>query len=132
MPKHEQQFLDRQGTQILWNKVKTLTSKNISYESRTAEEWNQDIYYQSQANVLYIYRDYKQVDGIKVSAMKIGDGTSYLIDLPFIGESISQRLENHIADTISHITDQERDFWNNKVTAFSDSVDNENLILSKN
>lgn len=132
MPKHEQQFLDRQGTQILWNKVKTLTSKNISYESRTAEEWNQDIYYQSQANVLYIYRDYKQVDGIKVSAMKIGDGTSYLIDLPFIGEGISQRLENHIADTISHITDQERDFWNNKVTALEDSVDNENLILSKN
>jgi len=33
---------------------------------------------------------------------------------------------------MAHITNQERDFWNNKVTAYEDTVDNENLILSKN
>lgn len=132
MPAHEQEFLDRQGTQILWNKVKNLVNKKLSYKSRTAAEWNQDRDYQSEINVIYIYREYKQINGVKVSAIKIGDGTSYLIDLPFVGEEFSQRLENHIADTVAHITNQERDFWNNKVTVYEDTVDNENLILSKN
>lgn len=132
MPAHEQQFLDKQGTRLLWSKIKALTNKNVSCESRTAQEWNQDIYYQSQANVLYIYKNYKQVDGKMVSAIKIGDGTSYLIDLPFIGDDLAKRLQEHITNSIVHITEQERNFWNIKVTAYKDTVDQENLILSKN
>lgn len=32
----------------------------------------------------YMYSDYYTIDGVKVPAMKIGDGESYLADLPFL------------------------------------------------
>ena len=129
MPSYE--FLDKQGTLILWNKIKSLIGKKIAYESRTAAEWNNDTYYQSEENVLYIYRDYKQINGKKIAAMKIGDGTSYLIDLPFIDQELSQQINNHMMDPVSHITNQEREFWNNKITV-SDVVNQETLVLSRN
>lgn len=124
-------FLDKQGVVFLWPKVKELVNTKISYESRTLQQWNADRNYKSQRNVLYIYRDFKQVDGKSLFNLKMGDGTSYLIDLPFLLDDVSSQLNDHINDSIRHITQQERDFWNNKVTAYPDVLDQENLILSK-
>ena len=75
---------------------------------------------------LYVYSDYKQVDNQDVAGIKAGDGTSYLIDMPFLDKP----LDEHIADTVKHITSEERTFWNNKVRCFVDPENEENLVFS--
>ena len=80
----------------------TIASK-IYYD--TTEMWNSQNTLVAQKGCIYIYKDYRQVvhdDGsiTTIPSMKIGDGTSYLIDLPF-------------ADGI---TQEDREFWNNKVS----------------
>ena len=64
--------------------------------------------------------------------IKIGDGCAYLIDNPFITSSVEQLLQSHIADTFKHITEQERDVWNNKVRCYISSEDNENIVFTTN
>jgi hypothetical protein len=66
-----------------------------------------------------------------IAGLKIGDGTSYLIDLPFVTDKMASILLNHIGDNSAHLTDAEREFWNNKITCYLDHNDLENLILSK-
>jgi len=92
----------------------------------TTEFWNSRPQLVARKGYLYIYSNYKQIDGENVPGMKAGDGTSYLIDMPFIDKP----LDIHIADTISHITSEERTFWNNKVRCFVDPEDEEILVFS--
>jgi hypothetical protein len=47
--------------------------------------------------------------------MKVGDGTTYIMDLPFV--------------VSNDITEADIEAWNNKVSAKMDSADGENLIL---
>ena len=44
---------------------------------------------------------------------------------------IDEIYREHILNTYIHVTQAEKEFWNNKVTAFIDPIDNENLVLSK-
>lgn len=92
----------------------------------TTEYWNSHPQLLSKEGYLYIYTDYKQVDNEDVPGMKVGDGTSYLIDMPFMDAP----LDAHIADSVKHITDTERAFWNDKVRCFIDPEDGENLVFS--
>ena len=69
---------------------------------------------------MYIYSDYKVIekDGeeIYLPGIKIGDGKAFLIDIPFLNsaqDSNNQFIE-HINDMSRHITEAERQFWNNK------------------
>lgn len=78
------------------------TSK-IYYD--TTEMWNSQNKLVAKKGCIYIYNDYQTItnkDGSTtiVPSMKIGDGTSYLIDLPFI----------------DNITQEDLDSWNNKVS----------------
>lgn len=80
----------------------TIASK-IYYD--TTEMWNSQNKLVAQKGCIYIYKDYQTIpneDGTTttIPSMKVGDGTSYLIDLPFVDS----------------ITQEERDFWNNKVS----------------
>jgi hypothetical protein len=66
--------------------------------------------------------------------LKIGDGTSYLIDLPFVNETSSNSnfeeiLMNHINNNTVHISPEDRLFWNNKLNLF---LSDENLIFNRN
>lgn len=92
--------------------------------------WNAEPELIGQLNHIYIYTDYLQRDDKTYPGIKIGDGNAYLIDSPFINEGV-QALYDHIDDTHVHITEDERDFWNNKITCYLNSEDQENLILSK-
>ena len=92
----------------------------------TSEYWNSHPQLISKKGYLYVYSDYKQVDGQDVAGIKAGDGTSYLIDMPFIDKP----LDAHIADTIKHITNEERAFWNNKVRCFIDPENEKNLVFT--
>ena len=92
----------------------------------TTEYWNSHSQMIAKKGYLYVYSDYKQVDNQDVAGIKAGDGTSYLIDMPFLDKP----LDEHIADTVKHITSEERTFWNNKVRCFVDPENEENLVFS--
>ena len=91
----------------------------------------------SERGAIYIYSDYwsGEVDGTTqfIPAIRIGDGTSYLIDLPFTvaneAAALAEALSNHIRDTTVHVTQAQKDFWNSKYSAYVD--DDESLIFSK-
>lgn len=94
----------------------------------TKEEWNSQRDLIGKENVVYVYSNqYTNPDGEPVPAFKVGDGMAYLIDLPF-NDDIMMR---HINDRNIHVTQAEKNFWNNKVTAFIDPSDLNNLVLSK-
>jgi len=94
--------------------------------------YNTTVYWNSRPSLIakqgciYVYSDYKQSEGVDIPGIKIGDGTSYLIDMPFTDKP----LDDHIADTIRHVTSAERTFWNSKVRCFVDPNDEENIIFT--
>ena len=93
----------------------------------TTENWNHDKWIIGKKGCLYIYSDYKQNEkGQDIAGIKVGDGMGYLIDAPFIDEL----LYDHVKDKIIHITQQEREFWNNKVRCYIDSGNNEHIIFT--
>lgn len=89
----------------------------------TTENWAQcmDI---SEKNTIYVYTDYdKDSDGYDIAAFKVGDGTSYIVDLPFTDVLIRE----HINNTDIHVTAEEKEFWNNKNRSYAYG---ETLILT--
>ena len=113
-----------------------LDTESVSCYYQSAEEWGEDTSLISQQNVFYVYTDHQTVekDGelISIPGLKIGDGQSYVVDLPFITDYISESLLNHTNNSTVHITQQEREFWNNKVTCYLDYEDDEHVIFDKN
>lgn len=94
----------------------------------TADYWGARAQTIPEENLIIIYTDGGQLSsGIKTPRIKIGDGTSYLVDLPFIDDILNE----HINNTDVHITNAERTSWNNKITS-NDIVINETLILTRN
>ena len=128
-------YLDPDGVAFLWRKLKNNLNNRLIYQSKKKQEWDSDISKISQKNVLYIYSDYKtiQKDGqqILLPGIKIGDGKSYLIDIPFLNDTnneIEQMVLDHINNDVIHIQSGERDFWNNKLNY---SLDKQNLTLNR-
>lgn len=102
----------------------------------TEENWNIARTMIAERRVIYVYSNHRYIDDghgnqYPVPSIKIGDGTSYLIDLPFVNQEVEIELATHINNQIIHITQQEREFWNNKVTCYMDDINTENLIFSK-
>ena len=99
----------------------------------TTENWDNDLLYIPEKGLIIVYSDKGVIirDGqtINVAGVKIGDGTSYLIDLPFIGDELGAILEDHIQDTNIHVTLEEKQFWNNKLNF---ELVEETLILNRN
>ena len=94
-------------------------------EFGTTAQWNARPTLVGQAHTLYVYTDHS-VDshGNNVAGIKAGDGSAYLIDLPFTDAVTTE----HMADTDIHITASERTFWNNKVRAYYAA--SEQLVLT--
>lgn len=93
----------------------------------TTATWNSQPQLISAQGFIYIYSDYRQNEqGQNVPAMKVGDGNAYLIDMPFSDEL----LYEHLADNIRHITQQEREFWNNKVRCFTSDIQDDVLVFT--
>ena len=83
----------------------------------TTEEWNAQRELVSMRNTIYIYTDYATQDETNIPGMKIGDGDSYLIDLPFINmdlQGVEEALQEHVLDFDHHVTPEEKEFWNSK------------------
>lgn len=95
----------------------------------STEYWNNHRDIVAKRGYIYIYSDY-QVDsyGRTVAGFKVGDGTSYLIDMPFT----DSLFVDHINDHTIHITNAERLFWNNKVRCYIDPYNRRKLVFTTN
>lgn len=112
--------------------LQQLGLQNIYYN--TKDYWNSQPNLVAQEGAIYIYSDYYMTyeDGspVYVPALKIGDGTSYLIDMPVTSDTISDLLLDHINDAVIHVTNDDKTFWNNKSSAYFDPAASETLVLS--
>lgn len=82
-------------------------------------EWAQDKTRIAQKGVIYVYSDYAKTSDaagaeIDVPGFKVGDGTSYLIDLPFAQGSINEEIRQHIANQKIHVSDADRERWDDE------------------
>lgn len=133
MPK----YLDSSGVAYLWKKLKNNLNNKIVYYSKKKSEWDADRDTIAEKDALYIYSDYKtiQKDGkqLLVPGLKIGDGVSYLIDIPFVNNLNSEfedLLLDHINNKVIHVSAYDREFWDNKLNLDLELQD-ENLILNR-
>lgn len=99
--------------------------------SDTTENWNKKASLISELNTIYVYVDHQtKIDEegkeIWIPGIKIGDGKAYLIDLPFSDELMIA----HINDLGIHVTPEEKEFWNNKVRTYMDTVEGEQLVFT--
>ena len=107
---------------------------NVHYDTKAA--WDMQPQLVAERAEIYVYSDKATLyDGVGnpyfVPGIKVGDGTSYLIDMPFIADEVIFALAQHVNNTTVHITQAERIFWNNKVSGFADPEHDGKLVLSK-
>ena len=95
----------------------------------TTANWNDQPTLLSSIGHIYVYSDYMIIGGTNIPGIKIGDGQTYLIDMPFVSGN-EDLLNAHINNTDVHITQAERAFWNNKNRAYINENDQETLILT--
>ena len=103
--------------------------------SNKKEVWDAVPSLVSSKNIIYVYLDafnYTSSDGneVVVPGVKIGDGSAYLIDLPFLSDDLREVIEKHIGDQTIHVTQNEKNAWNNKVSII-EPISDENLIFIK-
>lgn len=96
----------------------------------TTEHWNQQVDLITMNGHIYLYTDYSVVDGVEIPGIKIGDGNSYLIDMPFI-DSGAEAIYDHVQDDDMHVTPEEKLFWNNKVTCYMSQGQEGNIVFTK-
>lgn len=107
---------------------------NLYYDTKA--NWTAQTSLVSEYAAIYVYSDYATIyddvgNPTYVAGVKIGDGTSYVVDLPFITDEMTSLLLQHIGNGAIHLTNAEREFWNNKISCYLDLSNAENLILSK-
>jgi hypothetical protein len=110
-----------------------LVYKQPNIEYGTTEYWNNKTGYRPEKGHIIVYSDYS-VDsqtGMYIPNLKIADGTTFVQDLPFCMNYVEQLLQDHMADTVSHVTEEDRQFWDNKINC-EDTVVNETLIINRN
>lgn len=87
----------------------------IRLKHDTTEHWNSTSNFAPLKGEIIIYDDYEIVDGKNIPNIKIGDGLAYVQDLPFVDSGIRDQLIAHINNQGIHVTQEEKDFWNNKI-----------------
>lgn len=90
----------------------------IHYE--TTATWNSMTEYVALRGHIYVYSDYTtRVNDnntiTKIPAIKVGDGTSYLVDLPFTVVGDTEKFVEHIANAQIHVSTDDRESWDSKV-----------------
>ena len=97
----------------------------------TTAYWNAQPQFVAENGHVYVYSDYTSIDEENVPAIKIGDGTSLLINLPFVSGNNTE-LSEHIANAVRHITAEERILWNGKQDELTagENITIENNVIS--
>ena len=98
----------------------------------TVERWSHRTTYIPKKGEIVIYSDRRVVSGVPYPGIKVGDGSAYVVDLPFLGddsnEMILDLLYEHISDANIHLVRDEREVWNDKVSC---RIDGEKLIFER-
>jgi len=122
-------YLNEPGLRLYDTLIKGYVDGKVPVLYNTTTGWNSQPSLVSAQGFLYVYTDYKKnAQNQDIAGIKFGDGQAYLIDLPFIDEM----LYEHLNDNIKHITQQEREFWNNKVRCYADPNNPDSLIFTTN
>ena len=113
-----------------------LAQQAVSIEVNTSQYWSGQAGRQiSKQGTFYVYSDgYLAEDGVTyIPRIKLGDGSSYIMDLPFLDQGLLNMIVNHINDGEVHITQTERLFWNNKLNVDDNQqIVNNSLIFNRN
>lgn len=124
--------------------IQTQFSGRVRMKIDTTENWQKAVDFIPLKGEIIVYSDYatKEVDGqiINIPNFKVGDGLAYGIDLPFVNDDLRDAFSAHISNMNIHVTPAEKDFWNNKVRCYIETVeddegylvDGENLIFTTN
>jgi hypothetical protein len=124
--------------------IQTQFSGRVRMKIDTTENWQKAVDFIPLKGEIIVYSDYatKEVDGqiINIPNYKVGDGLAYGIDLPFVNDDLRDAFSAHVFNTDVHVTPAEKDFWNNKVRCYIETVeddegylvDGENLIFTTN
>lgn len=124
------QFLNYTGLSRYTELIKSYISQNAGHIfCNTTAYWNAQTTTPSTEGAIYIYTDHDIDDsGNDIPGLKVGDGNAYIPDLPFI----DYKYDQHLADTVSHITAAERTAWNGKVRCYVDNTNTELLVFTTN
>lgn len=122
-------YVDQNGLALYDALLKAYIDDREKVRYGTTDYWNDMPQLIAKKGCIYVYSDsHKDSQGRDIPSVKIGDGTSYLIDMPFADNLIYE----HIEDTVIHITEAERQFWNNKVRCYIDQNNSEHIIFTTN
>ena len=123
------------GVELAGNKT---ASELYLVSENTTAGWNSNPQYLPKQGEICIYTDHTvlvddQGRTVAYPDIKIGDGNSYLIDMPFVSAgtryALLSALQEHENNHIVHITQAEREFWNAKL---NNEVVGEELIFNRN
>lgn len=122
-------------TQLPYFALETDLTNKLTFIFKSTQEWSRQTSLVSQVGTVYVWTDYETIQEgssvMYVPGIKFGDGKAYAIDLPFVTDYIKDILMQHINNNIIHITQQERQFWNNKVTCYLNMEDEQNVVFDK-
>lgn len=128
-------YVDLAG-KITWKSGRDDSKPFINVLYNTTANWNKQTKLIAQLGTLYVYTDKDLIqnpDGSfsYVPGLKIGDGSAYLIDKPFLTDAIEAKLIAHIEDTLVHIQPGERERWNNKLNVIDPVVTTDLLQFTR-
>lgn len=107
-------------------------------KTNTTEYWNSDPSFVPNKGEIIVYTDYTtkvndEGETINIPAIKIGDGSTYCVDLPFVSDDIRDMLMVHVNNRNIHVSELEKLFWNNKLNVNdSQEVVEDILIFNRN
>lgn len=99
----------------------------------TTMEWAQDKTRIAQKGVIYVYSDYAKTTNwtgteVSVPGFKVGDGTSYLVDMPFAQGALNDEIKDHLANAKIHVSDDDRERWDQSTLTLG--ISDETLTIS--
>lgn len=104
---------------------KLSNNPNIIY--KTTYGWSLVPSLMSKKGYVYVYTDHQMDGDTEIPGVKLGDGKNYVVDLPFLDDIYAK----HLNDNTIHITQAEREFWNNKVRCYVNNVEGETFVFTK-
>lgn len=126
-------YLDKNGLIRFYQIISGRINQKLTVVAKTKSQWDIDGLTTSEPGVLYVTTDYRTITKddttYEVPAFKLGDGNGYIIDLPYMTVD-EQTFLNHVNDRVVHITQSEREYWNNKNRCEIDENDPECLVIT--
>ena len=101
---------------------------------KNEQDWASSSFTMSHKGQIYVYiKQNQDNEEITSARVKIGDGKTFILNLPFVDDFVKELLNNHIQDIDVHTTLIEKTFWNNKINIDDVSGVVENtLIFNRN